>query len=98
MAYGSAAFNSSEDIELDLSDVPEKDKYRTARDYARDWSPSYDLKTFNLGYDADEYGRFNLTIQNPFGETPPFFDTARGYDRGPNPRGRYYTLSWFKEF
>ena len=98
VAYGSAAFNSSGDIELDLSDVPEQQKYRTARDYARDWSPSYDLKTFNLGYDADEYGRFNLTIQNPFGETPPFFDTARGYDRGPNPRGRYYTLSWFKEF
>ncbi|TMO70076.1 TonB-dependent receptor plug domain-containing protein [Pseudoalteromonas aurantia] len=98
VAYGSEAFNSYDDIELDLTDVPEKDKYRVEREYAQDWSPSYDLKTFNVGYDLDEYGRFNLTIQNPFGETPPFFDDSRGYDRGPNPRGRYYTLSWFKEF
>lgn len=98
VAYGSAAFNSDEDEVLDLTDVQEKDKYRVARDYARDWSPSYNLKTFNIGYDAQEYGRLNLTIQNPFGETPPFLDVARGYDRGPNPRGRYYTLSWFKEF
>ncbi|AZZ97443.1 TonB-dependent receptor [Pseudoalteromonas sp. R3] len=98
MAYGSKAFNSDEDDILDLTNVPEKDKYRTARDFALDWSPSYDLKTLTVGYDAQQYGRFNLTVQNPFGEKPPFLDVARGYDRGPNPRGRYYTLSWFKEF
>ncbi|CAH9064448.1 Vitamin B12 transporter BtuB [Pseudoalteromonas holothuriae] len=98
VAYGSKAFNSDEDDILDLTDIPEKDQYREAREYAKSWSPSYDLKTFTLGYDAQAYGRFNLTVQNPFGETPPFYDIARGYDRGPNPRGRYFTLSWFKEF
>ncbi|TMP76817.1 hypothetical protein CWC05_21295, partial [Pseudoalteromonas ruthenica] len=42
VAYGSEAFNSYDDIELDLTDVPEKDKYRVEREYAQDWSPSYD--------------------------------------------------------
>jgi len=74
----------------DLNDEGERYEGRTI--------PSYNHKSFNIGYRSEKFGSFNVTVRNPFDEEPPFYNTTNGYVRGHSVLGRYYTLNWNMSF
>ncbi|MGL1955994.1 MAG: TonB-dependent receptor [Colwellia sp.] len=79
-------------------DLEDPEQFEDARYIALNWVPSYIKHYMTVGYKTQDFGRFTLNIQNPWGDDPEFYDRSEGYLRGPSPRGRYYTLSWSNNF
>ncbi len=79
-------------------DLTDPDQFDDARDIALNWVPSYITHYMNIGYNTNDFGRFNLNIQNPWGAEPEFYDRSEGYLRGPSPKGRYFTVNWSYKF
>ncbi len=97
--HGDETYSGYDEItSYDDFDLDDPEQFEDARYIALNWVPSYITHYMSVGYNTEDFGRFNLNIQNPWGAEPEFYDRSEGYLRGPSPRGRYFTLNWSYKF